>query len=1206
MEVEKETGANANKRGPPDGPNAAENEWPVIPVTAAAAAAASLTTGQLDSTACGVQLGSGAVATIHGSAASGQAAAPLPPTKSPDPKRTRADPDSPEPLPGGIHQTLDVPYNALTGGGAMTNQQVYDELMRLGNQQHATNVWAQTVDSCLSNHKQRLVRDRAKIAALQTGASSPTTMEPRRMEMLIEQRAKQAHEQAEAATSAVDARVATLEADLNTYTKDLDERLKRADGVITDYQKRFEGVLQQYTSRLEAKLAVLEGGAGDAAQLAQAAQQGTLTLHDLVPSVVKLQQAVADVKATCDLREAASKSAQAVQEEAVSLDLAGTGRDIRDLRDALEGMNTAIQVYETGTDASITRLGAEVRATRLQTQALATEVQASAAARLSAPVREPPGITHAPPTTGASATGLWAPQATAYHEIFTPMKVPTASEPAPTPTVPRGSVGIGVEPTRQPAGLDPLGAHDPWDGSAWRSPAPPTGPYGQPPPQARGRVIDVYTRVFDPRDHKDFKKFDGHRDQEEWHKITKRHLISCAPDIEPLLKWAELQPQEIRNDELSNATKHPDIAQMWMQGMLLTRPDVLSHHLWGFLGSNLTAYAMTIFESCGSRQGLEVWRRLLKDHVRKTPAEQMALEDAAMNPKMCSNLGDVEAGFLRWETALKKYHDTLPTGSTERLSEQRQLRAVTKMLPMEVQKKVLWDHPHQFATTYDLLEWVLDLARSTRHLDSRSSPSRLADLVGSLDEEDDDETRAEVLALGEHASDAEINAVVQRRSFKRNYKRRPPGQQQTSVSKVPDHLRGTCANCLEKGHSARECTKAKVPGDQRRCFICKQIGHFSWKCPKAESKGKVAQVTAGADVRQPPTTAPPRILCVDCDGFVPAQRTVRVPTTVPKPVGARTLAAFVTPNKFAGLSQAERKQRWRNYTTTQETATTATDHNTGRCMPGDRPQGSLPCAAPLGRASNGGANSSGANDSSANDRGGSSSGADNSGADANSSANNSGANNSGANPNDSGDGTVTPTRTNRATTPEQRAPIPAESAPASSVASASPVAGAEFARMPAINLLFEQEMAVMNVDVAEFIDFEVAWDTGSIAHVLDKCDAPGYTLQESEGSRRGQMFNDASGGNLPNEGQVELHLVSEGQEVNSTFQVTCVTKPLWSISTVLDNLGDEDSEVVFKRKEAVVRGADGRILARAQRRGGLYVSKMRMRNPHHPSFTRPA
>ena len=93
---------------------------------------------------------------------------------------------------------------------------------------------------------------------------------------------------------------------------------------------------------------------------------------------------------------------------------------------------------------------------------------------------------------------------------------------------------------------------------------------------------------------------------------------------------------------------------------------------------------------------------------------------------------------------------------------------------------------------------------------------------------------------------------------------------------------------------------------------------------------------------------------------------------------------------------------------------------------------------------------------------------------------------------------------------------------------------------------------------------------------------------------------------MPNEGQIELHLVSEGQEVRSTFQVTNVTKPLWSISTVLDNVGDPNAEVVFRLKDAVVRAADGRVLARAQRRGGLYVDKMRMRNPKHPGFARPA
>ena len=146
----------------------------------------------------------------------------------------------------------------------------------------------------------------------------------------------------------------------------------------------------------------------------------------------------------------------------------------------------------------------------------------------------------------------------------------------------------------------------------------------------------------------------------------------------------------------------------------------------------------------------------------------------------------------------------------------------------------------------------------------------------------------------------------------------------------------------------------------------------------------------------------------------------------------------------------------------------------------------------------------------------------------------------------------------------------------------------------------------MNVDVPEFIDFEVAWDTGSIAHVLDKCDAPGYTLEESEGSRRKQVYNNASGGTMPNEGQIELHLVSEGEEVRSTFQVTNVTKPLWSIGTVLDNLGEAGAEVVFRLTDAIVRAADGRVLARANRRGGLYVSKLRMRNPQHPGFARQA
>ena len=361
------------------------------------------------------------------------------------------------------------------------------------------------------------------------------------------------------------------------------------------------------------------------------------------------------------------------------------------------------------------------------------------------------------------------------------------------------------------------------------------------------------------------------------------------------------------------------MARVGGQGLVVTRPDILSHHLWGFLGSHVVSHVMSIYESCASRQGLEVWRKLLKEHARKTPAECLQLGHEAMNPKQCTHLGDVEASFLRWETALRKYHDTLPLWSTERLSEQRQLRAVTRMLPNEIQRKVCWDHRDAFNTPYELRGWVLNLARSTRHLDAKSAPSRIVVLVGSLDELDDEETRAEVLALTEQSSDADINAVVQRRGFKRNSTTRRPGgqpgnQQPPRESRLPENLRDTCPNCLKKGHTAQQCPEKQVARDQRKCFLCKETGHTSRNCPKAASKGRVAQVSDGTAAPAPSTAAPPRVLCLDQGDFVPAQRTSRAPVaTPPKPVGARPLSAFVTPSRFAGFSQAERKQRWRNF-----------------------------------------------------------------------------------------------------------------------------------------------------------------------------------------------------------------------------------------------------------------------------------------------------
>ena len=226
-----------------------------------------------------------------------------------------------------------------------------------------------------------------------------------------------------------------LEADLNAYAAGMDERLQRTDAVTTDYQKRLEGLLRQYTSKLEAKLTVLEGSAGDAAHLAQAAQQGTATLEQVVPSLVKLHQTVANMQATCDLRDQAQRHALVTTEEEASLNLTGVASELKQMQDVFDSMSTAIQIYETGTDAAIERLQAEAQAARQETRLLTDEVRRAVLTNLHAPVREPPGFPQAtqPQPTGseqpsawasqpAAPPSAWASQPAAYHQIFSPIK----------------------------------------------------------------------------------------------------------------------------------------------------------------------------------------------------------------------------------------------------------------------------------------------------------------------------------------------------------------------------------------------------------------------------------------------------------------------------------------------------------------------------------------------------------------------------------------------------------------------------------------------------------------------------------------------------------------------------------------------------------------------------------------------------------------
>ena len=60
------------------------------------------------------------------------------------------------------------------------------------------------------------------------------------------------------------------------------------------------------------------------------------------------------------------------------------------------------------------------------------------------------------------------------------------------------------------------------------------------------------------------------------------------------------------------------------------------------------------------------------------------------------------------------------------------------------------------------------------------------------------------------------------------------------------------------------------------------------------------------------------------------------------------------------------------------------------------------------------------------------------------------------------------------------------------------------------------------------------------------------------------------------------------------FQIAAVTRPLMSVGKICD----EGHNVTFDKEKAIVRHTDGSELARFVRQpGGLYVAKMKLRNP---------
>ena len=130
----------------------------------------------------------------------------------------------------------------------------------------------------------------------------------------------------------------------------------------------------------------------------------------------------------------------------------------------------------------------------------------------------------------------------------------------------------------------------------------------------------------------------------------------------------------------------------------------------------------------------------------------------------------------------------------------------------------------------------------------------------------------------------------------------------------------------------------------------------------------------------------------------------------------------------------------------------------------------------------------------------------------------------------------------------------------------------------------------------EYYEVEMTLDTGASAHAADRVDFPGYDVKESPGSKAGQLFGCAGGKSLRNEGQMEVNMLSpdEGTPIELCTQVTKVTRPLLSVSKMTE---DGRLEVVCRKDRALVMDNQGRTLATFNKKNGLYVCMMKVRNP---------
>ena len=280
-----------------------------------------------------------------------------------------------------------------------------------------------------------------------------------------------------------------------------------------------------------------------------------------------------------------------------------------------------------------------------------------------------------------------------------------------------------------------------------------------------------------------------------------------------------------------------------------------------------------------------------QDLTQKTEAEVMLLEQAVLNPKQVSELSKVPAALVAWDAVHREYRDA----GGETLSPNRQVGAIMQIIPNYVRQKGLWDFDNFKSKPDELRAWLKNKAKLFGT--DTYAPAASKRIVNLLDSEELAQLTEDELHNLEDLEDGELNAFVRRRFGSKPGpgaapRKEPIGQVPRRDAPPRDSADARCANCVEKGHTSRECPKPRIEPKDRPCFKCGKTGHQSRNCPAATGQAKA--------LAEAPQQGGPQVV-------LSLQSTQATPR---RPAAKKAVAATVFIGSFeeAGFTTVERRR----------------------------------------------------------------------------------------------------------------------------------------------------------------------------------------------------------------------------------------------------------------------------------------------------------